>query len=366
MNMFRHHHIADDHEAVPLADLFQNPQERIPPPRAAQQGSATETGTRDKVQGMSPVEALKARRHNYPIISAASLPPLQKTQGRGTQQLNYAMNRFDSGRYGRFMSMDRLAGSVASPQSLNQYAYAGNDPINRADPTGLDYCLENNCPGGAGGPGPSWEFGSWDHGGIHGGAGVEACGVDTFCIQRGGIGPFGSPVADPNNAGMQPCELWGWGCSSTGADRVITVNCSDSFDVWECQPPSQAVDGSQPYCSGYSLGCGVFRTNGAIFQHANGGVETITKAYLAIYGTVLGLGTSDAAADTLFGETTFNAATNSTETGLLNQWVYLRYGWGYLQYGVVPTVTGYPAGMLVLRIASGGSNMDWWWHNVPF
>ena len=90
MNMFRHHHIADDHiaddhEAVTLADLVQNSQERIPLPRAAQQGSATETGTRDKVQGMSPVEALKARRHNYPIISAASLPPLQKTQGRGTQ-----------------------------------------------------------------------------------------------------------------------------------------------------------------------------------------------------------------------------------------------------------------------------------------
>ena len=63
MNMFRHHHIADDHEAVTLADLVQNSQERIPLPRAAQQGSATKTGTRDKVQGMSALEALQARRH---------------------------------------------------------------------------------------------------------------------------------------------------------------------------------------------------------------------------------------------------------------------------------------------------------------
>ncbi len=37
MNMFRHHHIADDHEAVTLADLVQNSQERIPPPGTAQQ-----------------------------------------------------------------------------------------------------------------------------------------------------------------------------------------------------------------------------------------------------------------------------------------------------------------------------------------
>jgi len=57
-------------------------------------------------------------------------------------QLNYAMNRFDSGRYGRFMSMDPLAGSVAVPQSLNRYAYASNDPVNRIDPTGLVDCCQ--------------------------------------------------------------------------------------------------------------------------------------------------------------------------------------------------------------------------------
>jgi hypothetical protein len=42
--------------------------------------------------------------------------------------------------------------------------------------------------GGMGG----WDFG---YGGGRGGAGMDACGVDIFCIQKGGNGPFGSPVA---------------------------------------------------------------------------------------------------------------------------------------------------------------------------
>jgi RHS repeat-associated protein len=52
-------------------------------------------------------------------------------------QLNYAMNRYHSGQYGRFMSMDPLWGRLGVPQSLNRYTYAGNDPVNHTDPTGL-------------------------------------------------------------------------------------------------------------------------------------------------------------------------------------------------------------------------------------
>jgi len=47
-------------------------------------------------------------------------------------------------------------------------------------------------------------MGGWDAGaGGYGGAGIEACGVDIYCIQKGGIGPFGSPVAK-------------WQCDSDG------------------------------------------------------------------------------------------------------------------------------------------------------
>jgi RHS repeat-associated protein len=51
---------------------------------------------------------------------------------------DYAMARYNVNRLGRFSSVDPLPGSLGNPQSLNHYAYALNDPINGADPIGLD------------------------------------------------------------------------------------------------------------------------------------------------------------------------------------------------------------------------------------
>jgi len=64
---------------------------------------------------------------------------------------------------------------------------------------------------------------------------------------------------------------------------------------------------------------------------------------------------ASAVGDSLFGEAVFNQATNSVESGLLNTSSWLRYGWGWYQYGIVPTATGMPAGMYVLRLSVGGS-----------
>src|SRR5205807_827454 len=47
---------------------------------------------------------------------------------------------------GRFSQPDPYGGSYdfSDPQSLNRYAYVGNDPVNRRDPTGM---LDSwNCP----------------------------------------------------------------------------------------------------------------------------------------------------------------------------------------------------------------------------
>ena len=54
--------------------------------------------------------------------------------------LDYAMNRFYDSAQGRFTQVDPAgmnATSIENPQSLNLYAYCGNDPINRTDPDGL-------------------------------------------------------------------------------------------------------------------------------------------------------------------------------------------------------------------------------------
>jgi RHS repeat-associated protein len=51
--------------------------------------------------------------------------------------LDYALLRYQCSRLGRFMTPDRVAGSNANPQSLNRYAYVGNNPVNFVDPLGL-------------------------------------------------------------------------------------------------------------------------------------------------------------------------------------------------------------------------------------
>ncbi len=63
----------------------------------------------------------------------------------------YSGERFDSSlslyhlraRYyntltGRFETMDPVAGKIFDPKTLHKYVYAGNNPVNRSDPTGQD------------------------------------------------------------------------------------------------------------------------------------------------------------------------------------------------------------------------------------
>jgi RHS repeat-associated protein len=54
--------------------------------------------------------------------------------------LDYAVNRHYDSQQGRFTQVDPLdmdATSLENPQTLNMYAYCGNDPINNLDPDGL-------------------------------------------------------------------------------------------------------------------------------------------------------------------------------------------------------------------------------------
>jgi len=57
-----------------------------------------------------------------------------------TTGLDYAINRHYDSQQGRFTQVDPIgmgATSLENPQTLNLYAYCGNDPINHTDPTGL-------------------------------------------------------------------------------------------------------------------------------------------------------------------------------------------------------------------------------------
>jgi RHS repeat-associated protein len=52
--------------------------------------------------------------------------------------LDYMHARYFASAQGRFSSADSVAGSIGNPQSLNRYAYVGNNPLNFSDPSGHD------------------------------------------------------------------------------------------------------------------------------------------------------------------------------------------------------------------------------------
>ena len=52
-------------------------------------------------------------------------------------ELVYLRSRYYSHATGTFLSQDPVEGSINTPMSLNQYAYAHGNPVNRTDPSGL-------------------------------------------------------------------------------------------------------------------------------------------------------------------------------------------------------------------------------------
>jgi RHS repeat-associated protein len=117
---------------------------------------------------------------------------------------DYAVNRQYAMSIGRFMRPDPVAGSIADPQSLNRYAYVGNDPVNSVDPEGLliispsiiqsisdwYYNVVNVSAGGSSiGPG-GWGFG---------GGGSLGGGIGPGDGGRGG----GAGGGGPQNPGQQ-------------------------------------------------------------------------------------------------------------------------------------------------------------------
>ena len=63
--------------------------------------------------------------------------------------LDFAQARYNSGTLGRFTTPDPYSGSIstASPQSFNRYAFVGNNPVNRTDPSGLDWTSDASQQG---------------------------------------------------------------------------------------------------------------------------------------------------------------------------------------------------------------------------
>lgn len=110
----------------------------------------------------------------------------------------YADFREQSPALGRFFQGDPYDGSMSTgdPQSLNRYAYVGNDPINAGDPLGLQAGM--GCAGDPGIPcGSARMFGGCAAGGDAGG----------FVIPCAAADPGGDCGLSIDGGGSAPCSL---------------------------------------------------------------------------------------------------------------------------------------------------------------
>jgi RHS repeat-associated protein len=147
----------------------------------------------------------------------------------GLNGLDYALFRYYSSSLGRFLSADPLAGSL-DPQSLNRYAYVGNESTNATDPVGLLCRADVRCPKNS--LGPEWSS-------------ISAYGIDDSSP----IGGYG--VDSPLNSYYPPSGSY-------------------SQDLFQS---SASVNG-EPVSSGYTLGVTV-TVNGALPQTIGVGIYGI-------------------------------------------------------------------------------------------
>jgi len=136
--------------------------------------------------------------------------------------LDYAMNRYYSSAWGRFMTPDPTwrSASLSDPQSWNRYMYALGDPIAGSDPTGLDDVDDNDgCPDGA----------ICFSGGGGGGSGGGDSGGGDVGPSTIGIGSDGSLNVFPDSP---PCFS-----SSAGA-------CGGTYTLSTAPPNGESIWGS--------------------------------------------------------------------------------------------------------------------------
>jgi RHS repeat-associated protein len=147
----------------------------------------------------------------YPYGEAKAGTPASAryaTYGRDTTGLHYALNRHYDPRQGRFLNPDPYEASAGAsdPQSWNRYAYVQNDPVNRADPTGLLLCSAefSHCQGF--GPSLLMSTGGGLGGGWYGGpiiGGIFSISIWAFPWPT----PAPAPAPEPEDSVDPECSL---------------------------------------------------------------------------------------------------------------------------------------------------------------
>ena len=139
---------------------------------------------------------------------------------------DYAVNRYMSPGYGRFITPDRVSGNPSNPGTWNLYAYVADDPINHADPSGQDWCsIDQTSFDGCDGVGPDQNGVCYIFTALGGDMELEGVpGCDQYVwgspSTLGGPGPCGGVLAYAGSG----CGSGGSG--STGQPQQQLVTCT--------------------------------------------------------------------------------------------------------------------------------------------
>ena len=285
-----------------------------------------------------------------------------------SSELNDAVFREYNSTEGRWLSPDPAglaAVDLTNPQSLNRYAYVGNNPTTLIDPLGLGpqhppSCTTMQC---------AWQY--------YGGSLFKGYrGPDqAICTSQGISGPCGSDEFDTITGGIVQgpanCGAEYQSCVSVGPGLVAPVEVSGSRAT--ISVPGGCVSAGSPgnmgpaTCQpGYELTTTVNNVDpdqaymqavfSQVYQQAAGPV------YAAAIGTVAAIALPAAAgefATTAAGDFLFARG----GAGLLNANNFLRIGWGWYGSNIIDFL---PVGGEVFRVVVGSPSGLFHWHLWPF
>ncbi|MBV8842251.1 MAG: RHS repeat-associated core domain-containing protein, partial [Bryobacterales bacterium] len=171
---------------------------------------------------------------------------------------DYAVNRYEQPGMGRFLSADPKPNTGASnPTTWNRYSYAGGDPINNTDPSGLDWiwagsgwCSTLDFYGGCYDPGMSGSCGYYAQL-----AWMNPVGYEQEC---GGTGLWGVVFfAPPGGGGGGGGGAGGGGGSGSGG---VQYSCDQLLAMWTDRYLSNynGWTGKSPLLTGLSGDAGTY------------------------------------------------------------------------------------------------------------
>jgi RHS repeat-associated protein len=176
--------------------------------------------------------------YQHPTLGNPSKKRFASYDRSDVTTLDYAVNRFYSSQQGRFTQVDPSemdAASLSNPQTLNLYAYCGNDPINNIDPDGLSFLgaigsifkaidkaiLSRFTSGSSASSGPDFRTPPTFPGSL---PGINAA-------ERSGMGGFRTPPFNPGASGFLAQQQGGGGSGEGWIDKIyIFIFGREAYD----------------------------------------------------------------------------------------------------------------------------------------